>query len=345
MSETLIQIGGSAHGAASKIPRREPRPEWLRIRLATPASYHKVRTLVDSLGLHTVCQEARCPNIYECWGEHGTATFMILGDVCTRRCGFCAVTSGRPQVGVDPAEPEHVAEAVEVMGLRHAVITSVDRDDLRDGGAGHFAQVIRAVHRRNPSAAVEVLTPDFRGVPDALDVVLGAAPEVFSHNMETVPRMYRQARPGSRYDRSLALLAEAARRRDAGGAGSAGSASRYSGRVKTGIMVGLGETPEEVRSTIRDIHGAGVEILTIGQYLQPTPKHLPVDRWVHPDEFAGYKEHALSLGFAHCEAGPLVRSSYHAHEHVAAVSSGAGSATGMPQGMSPGMPPGIMATR
>ncbi|MES1240070.1 MAG: lipoyl synthase [Acidobacteriota bacterium] len=314
MSETLVQIGGRANGAdSSSIPsskRREPRPEWLRIRLATPASYHKVRTLVDSLSLHTVCQEARCPNIYECWGEHGTATFMILGDVCTRRCGFCAVTSGRPQAGVDPAEPGHVAEAVEVMGLRHAVITSVDRDDLRDGGAGHFAQVIRAIHRRNPETAVEVLTPDFRGVPDALDTVLAAAPEVFSHNMETVPRMYRQARPGSRYDRSLALLAEAARRRDAGAAGG------YSGRVKTGIMVGLGETPDEVRSTIRDIRSAGVEILTIGQYLQPTSKHLPVDRWVHPDEFAAYREHALALGFAHCEAGPLVRSSYHAHEHV-----------------------------
>jgi lipoic acid synthetase len=304
MSETLIQIGGRTPAT----PRREPRPDWLRIRLATPASYHKVRGLVDRLSLHTVCQEARCPNIYECWGEHGTATFMILGDVCTRRCGFCAVTSGRPQAGVDPGEPGHVAEAVEVMGLRHAVITSVDRDDLPDGGAGHFSQVIQAIHRRNPSTAVEVLTPDFRGVPDALDVVLGAAPEVFSHNMETVPRMYRQARPGSRYDRSLGLLAEAARRLGGG---------EYRGRVKTGIMVGLGETPDEVRSTIRDIRGAGVEILTLGQYLQPTPKHLPVDRWVHPDEFAGYREYALSLGFAHCEAGPLVRSSYHAHEHVA----------------------------
>ena len=299
MSETLVQIGSPG--------RREGRPEWLRIRLATPASYHKVRALVDSLNLHTVCQEARCPNIYECWGEHGTATFMILGDVCTRRCGFCAVTSGRPADGVDAGEPEHVAEAVETMGLRHAVITSVDRDDLHDGGARHFAQVIAAIHRRSPGCAVEVLTPDFRGVPDALDIVLAAAPEVFSHNMETVPRLYRRARPGSRYDRSLGLLAEAARRRDAG---------EYNGRVKTGIMVGIGETPDEVQATLRDIRGAGVEILTIGQYLQPTPKHLPVDRWVHPDEFAGYKKAALALGFAHCESGPLVRSSYHAHEHV-----------------------------
>jgi lipoic acid synthetase len=304
MSETLVQLGRSASAPA---PRREPRPEWLRIRLSTPASYHRVRDLMDRLSLHTVCQEARCPNIYECWGEHGTATFMILGDVCTRRCGFCAVTSGRPQAGFDPEEPAHVAEAVQAMGLRHAVITSVDRDDLPDGGAGHFARVIQAVHGRNPGTAVEVLTPDFRGVPDALDVVLGAEPEVFSHNVETVPRMYRRARPGSRYDRSLALLAEASRRRDEG---------EHAGRVKTGIMVGLGETPDEVRDTIQDIRGAGVEILTIGQYLQPTPRHLPVDRWVHPTEFAAYRELALSLGFAHCEAGPLVRSSYHAHEHV-----------------------------
>lgn len=304
MSETLVQIGRSGDAAPA---RREGRPEWLRIRLATPASYHRVRELVDRLNLHTVCQEARCPNIYECWGEHGTATFMILGDICTRRCGFCAVTSGRPQAGVDPQEPAHVAEAVAAMSLKHAVITSVDRDDLPDGGARHWARVIEAIHEKNPGTAVEVLTPDFRGVPDALDVVLDAAPEIFSHNMETVPRLYRQARPGSRYDRSLALLAEASRRRDEG---------EYEGRVKTGIMVGLGETPDEVYSTIGDIRSTGVEILTIGQYLQPSPKHLPVDRFVHPDEFAAYKAHAMSLGFAHCESGPLVRSSYHAHEHV-----------------------------
>jgi lipoic acid synthetase len=304
MSETLVQLGRSSTVSTG---RREGRPEWLRVRLATPASYHHVRNLVDRLNLHTVCQEARCPNIYECWGQHGTATFMILGDICTRRCGFCAVTSGRPQAGVDPQEPEHVAEAVSVMGLRHAVITSVDRDDLQDGGARHFAEVIEAIHRRNPETAIEVLTPDFRGVPDALDLVLGAEPEVFSHNMETVPRMYRKARPGSRYDRSLGLLAEAVRRRDAG---------EYAGRVKTGIMIGIGETAEEVYQTLRDIRGAGVEIMTIGQYLQPTPKHLPVDRWVHPDEFAAYRDYALALGFDHCESGPLVRSSYHAHEHV-----------------------------
>ena len=297
--EPLVQIGA---------PRREPRPEWLRIQLKTPRRYHEVRGLVERLNLNTVCEEARCPNIYECWGEHGTATFMILGDTSTRRCGFCAVTSGRPAAGVDAEEPAHVAEAIEVMGLRHAVITSVDRDDLSDGGARHFAEVIEAIHGATPDCAVEVLTPDFRGVPEALDIVLGARPEVFSHNMETVPRMYRQARPGSRYARSLELLAEAARRRDAG---------EYRGVIKTGIMLGLGETPEEVEATLRDIRGAGVQVMTLGQYMQPTRDHLPVDRWVHPNEFAGYRELALELGFDHCESGPLVRSSYHAHEHVA----------------------------
>ena len=313
MSETLVQIGGGPGTPAppsAEPPRREGRPEWLRIRLATPWEYHEVRRLVERLNLNTVCAEARCPNIYECWGQHGTATFMILGDTCTRRCGFCAVTSGRPPAGPDPDEPRHVAEAVATMGLRHAVITSVDRDDLPDGGARHWAAVIEAVHEANPGTAVEVLTPDFRGVDDALDVVLGARPEVFSHNVETVPRIYRKARPGSRYERTITLLAEASRRRDGG---------EYAGRVKTGIMVGIGETPEEVRATLRDVRGAGVEVVTLGQYLQPTRDHLPVDRWVHPDEFAEHKAFALALGFAHCESGPLVRSSYHAHEHVSAA--------------------------
>ena len=304
MGETLVKIGSASRGEP---PRRSPRPAWLRVRLATPAEYHKVRKLVAGLGLNTVCEEARCPNIYECWGRHGTATFMILGEVCTRRCGFCAVTSGRPPKGPDPLEPAHVAEAVAAMGLRHAVITSVDRDDLADGGARHWAAVIDAVHARVPECSVEVLTPDFRGVPEALDVVLAARPEIFSHNVETVPRLYRSARPGSRYDRTLALLAEAARRRAAGESAS---------RVKTGIMVGLGEREDEVRATLRDIRAAGVEVLTIGQYLQPTTQHLPVDRYVHPDGFAAYKTFAAELGFAHCESGPLVRSSYHAHEQV-----------------------------
>jgi lipoic acid synthetase len=311
VSDSLIKIGGARPAAEG---RRAGRPDWLRIRLATPPEFHEVKKLVDSLNLHTVCQEARCPNIYECWGTHGTATLMILGDTCTRRCGFCAVTSGRPKQGVDALEPLHVAQAVQAMRLRHAVITSVDRDDLPDGGARHWRQVIDAIHDGNPETAVEVLTPDFRGVPDALDVVLGGRPEVFSHNVETVPRMYRKARPGSRYERTLELLAEASRRRDAGEyRGLLGP-----GRTKTAIMLGIGETPDEVRGTLRDIRSAGVDVLAIGQYLQPTLKHLPVDRWVTPEEFAEHKALALDLGFAHCEAGPLVRSSYHAHEHVGA---------------------------
>jgi lipoyl synthase len=308
----LVQIGLGAPSTSELTPRAR-RPDWLRVRLATPEQFLKVRRLVERLDLHTVCQEARCPNIYECWGQHGTATFMILGDVCTRRCGFCAVTSGKPAPGVDAHEPAHVAEAVATMGLRHAVITSVDRDDLPDAGAEHFAQTIRAIRARSPETAVEVLTPDFRRVEQrALDVVLEAGPEVFSHNMETVPRLYRQARPGSSYARSLGLLREAARRRNAGDY----AVRDRPGRIKTGLMVGLGETDRELEQTITDIRGAGVEILTVGQYLQPTRDHLPVDRFVHPDEFARIRELALSLGFAHCEAGPLVRSSYHAHEHV-----------------------------
>jgi lipoic acid synthetase len=299
--DTLVQLAAPS----------QRRPPWLRIRLRTPERFHEVRRLVESQRLHTVCEEARCPNIYECWGEHGTATFMILGDVCTRRCGFCAVTTGKPAAGVDADEPRRVAEAVQVMGLRHTVITSVDRDDLADGGAHHFADVIAAVRDRNPQTAIEVLTPDFRGAADALDVVLEARPEVFSHNMETVPRLYRDARPGSEFDRSLTLLAGAAERRDHG---------EYGGRVKTGLMLGLGEDDDELRSTLARIRDAGVEILTLGQYLQPTREHLPVRRWVHPDEFAALRDFALGLGFAHCEAGPLVRSSYHAHEHVAAPS-------------------------
>jgi lipoic acid synthetase len=289
----------------------QPRPSWLRIRLRTPERFHEVRRLVESQRLNTVCQEARCPNIYECWGEHGTATFMILGSVCTRRCGFCAVTTGRPAAGADQDEPRRVAEAVSVMGLRHTVITSVDRDDLADGGARHFARVIAAVRALNPRTAVEVLTPDFRGALDALEVVLEARPEVFSHNMETVPRLYRAARPGSEFARSLALLRGACDRRDRGA---------YDGRVKTGLMLGLGEDDAELRSTLARIRNTGVEILTLGQYLQPTREHLPVQRWVHPDEFAALRAFALELGFAHCEAGPLVRSSYHAHEHVAGPS-------------------------
>jgi lipoic acid synthetase len=279
--------------------------------------------MMDGLRLTTVCEEARCPNIFECWSSR-TATFMILGDLCTRRCGFCAVTSGLPSRPPDPDEPRRVAEAVRALQLAHAVITSVDRDDLPDGGAGHFRRVVEVAHEMNPGCSVEVLTPDFKGVPDALSIVLGARPEVFSHNMETVPRLYRKARPGSHYEGSLALLKEAAQARDREDTFSSrvvgrdrpeASAVSYRFRVKTGLMAGLGETDEELRATFRDIRSAGVEVLTIGQYLQPTRDHLPVDRFVTPEEFARLRAYALSLGFVHVVAGPLVRSSYRAHEH------------------------------
>ena len=276
------------------------KPDWLRIRLRTGPGFQHVRRSMRELSLNTVCEEARCPNIYECWSDR-TATFMILGDVCTRRCGFCAVASGRPPAGADPAEPAHLAEAVERLGLKHVVITSVDRDDLPDGGAAHFAAVIRAVKERVAGCAVEILTPDFKGIDDPLTAILDAGPAIFSHNVETVPRLYRTARPGSSYRASLGLLAAAARR---------GAA-----RVKTGIMVGLGETREEIRRTMRDIRETGTEVMTLGQYLQPTVEHLPVERYVPPAEFDELRDEGLALGFDHVESGPLVRSSYHARDH------------------------------
>jgi lipoic acid synthetase len=261
--------------------------------------------MVSELRLNTVCTEARCPNIYECWNA-GTATFMILGDTCTRRCGFCSVRSGRPGPGVDPREPRNVAEAVARLRLRHAVITSVDRDDLGDGGAEHFRQVVVAIRERLPTCAVEVLTPDFKNKPGALDAVLAARPEVFAHNVETVPRLYRVARPGSRYRTSLELLARAARRRDSAGA---------TARVKSSLMLGLGERDDEVRDVLRDLAGAGVDVATLGQYLQPTREHLPVERFVSPAEFETLREAGIAAGLRHVEAGPLVRSSYHAERH------------------------------
>ena len=289
-------------------PAPGPKPPWIRIRLQTGPNYQEVRGLMRGLRLNTVCEEARCPNIYECWGDR-TATFMILGEICTRRCGFCAVASGRPG-GLDAREPEHLAEAVERLGLEHAVITSVDRDDLPDGGASHFAAVIAAVRGRTPGCAVEVLTPDFRGVPDAVATILPAGPAVFSHNVETVPRLYPAARPGSRFERSVGLLREAAEFR--------GGATRP--LLKTGLMVGLGETRDELLETFSVVRQVGVEILTVGQYLRPTMAHLPVERYWRPEEFAGLKESALALGFKHVEAGPLVRSSYHARRHTQAAS-------------------------
>jgi lipoic acid synthetase len=263
--------------------------------------------MVSELGLNTVCTEARCPNIYECWNA-GTATFMILGDVCTRRCGFCSVRSGLPAPGVNRSEPRHVAQAVSRLRLRHAVITSVDRDDLQDGGAAHFREVIHAIREYAPSCAVEVLTPDFKNKPGALEVVLEARPEVFAHNVETVPRLYRAARPGSRYEGSLALLAEAARWRRGGESAM---------RVKSSLMLGLGERDDEVLDVMRDLREAGVDVVTLGQYLQPTREHLPVRRFVRPGEFDALRERGLAMGFPHVEAGPLVRSSFHAERHRA----------------------------
>jgi len=276
------------------------------VRLRTGENWLRLRSMVTELGLNTVCIEARCPNVYECWNA-GTATFMILGDTCTRRCGFCSVHSGLPAAGVDPDEPRNVGEAVARLGLRHAVITSVDRDDLPDGGAEHFRQVIVAIRERVASCAVEVLTPDFKNKGDgALDTVLAARPEVFAHNVETVPRLYRTVRPGSRYRGSLELLARAARRRDEDGA---------TARVKSSLMLGLGERPGEVREVLEELRAAGVDVVTLGQYLQPTREHLPVERYVHPAEFEAWRSAGLALGFLHVEAGPLVRSSYHAERH------------------------------
>jgi len=281
------------------------RPDWLKIRLTTDETFRRVRSMVSELRLNTVCTEARCPNIYECWNA-GTATFMILGDICTRRCGFCSVTSGRPRPGVDPDEPRHVAEAVERLGLRHAVITSVDRDDLPDGGAFHFHQVVRAIKERVPDCATEILTPDFKNKDGALSTVLDSRPEIFSHNIETVPRLYRVVRPGSRYRGSLALLRAAADRRDR---------ERSTMRVKSSLMLGLGETDGEVFEVLADLRQAGVQVVAMGQYLQPTREHLPVDRFVPPEGFEAMRERGMKLGFLHIEAGPLVRSSYHAERH------------------------------
>jgi lipoic acid synthetase len=290
--------------------RREPRPEWLRITIRTDERFNALRSMVSELRLNTVCQEARCPNIYECWNA-GTATFMILGETCTRYCGFCNVNSGKPKPGVDRDEPAHVAEAVARLALRHAVITSVDRDDLEDGGARHFANVVTAIRSRVPTCAVEVLTPDFKKKPGALDVVLDAAPAVFAHNVETVPRLYKAARPGSSYDGSVRLLADAVARRDR---------EQAPLRVKTSIIVGMGEEDEEIIEVMRDLRRAGVDVVTLGQYLQPTARHLPVARWVHPDTFGVYRDEGLRMGFLHVESGPLVRSSYHAHEQADAYS-------------------------
>ncbi|MBM3778144.1 MAG: lipoyl synthase [Acidimicrobiia bacterium] len=280
---------------------RQPKPPWLRVRAPGSENYLRLKGLLGERKLHTVCEEARCPNIGECW-HHGTATFMILGDVCTRACSYCAVAHGKPGA-VDLDEPARVAGAIADMALRHAVITSVDRDDLPDGGASIFADTIRETRARTPGCRIEVLIPDFQGSEAALTTVLDAGPDVLNHNIETVPRLYRMARSGGRYPRSIELLDRSRRHAPAIA-------------TKTGIMVGLGEEPDEVLDVLRDLRAAGVSILTIGQYLQPTPKHAPIARYYHPDEFAGLKTAALDLGFVHVESGPLVRSSYHAHEQA-----------------------------
>lgn len=289
-----------------KLQREIPkRPDWLKVRLPAGPRYIELKSMMRDMELHTVCEEARCPNIGECWG-HGTATFMILGDVCTRACRYCAVTSGKP-LTLDLGEPKRVAEAVQKMGLRHAVVTSVDRDDVPDGGASLFAATIRKIHELNPDCAVEVLTPDFQGSRDSIQIVMDARPEIFNHNIETVERVFRRVRPGrSKYRVSLEVLAAA-------------KEMYPDGLTKSGLMVGLGEEHGEILQTMADLRSSDVDILTIGQYLQPTPKHVPIDRYYHPDEFARLKEEGLALGFSHVESGPLVRSSYHAHEQSEAL--------------------------
>ena len=288
---------------------REPKPEWLKVRAPGSPAYLKLKTLMRDLDLHTVCEEARCPNIGECW-THGTATFMILGDICTRACGYCAVGHGRPNV-VDAAEPARVADAVQKLNLAHVVVTSVDRDDVKDGGASIFAETVREIRKRTPEASIEVLIPDFQGNEAALYTVLDAGPDILNHNTETVPRLYRLARSGGRYSRTLELLDRS---------------RKYAPAIatKSGIMLGLGEEWDEVIRTLEDLRQAGCAILTLGQYLRPSAAHLPMARYYHPDEFARLKAAALTMGFIHVESGPLVRSSYHAHEQADAYKAAAG---------------------
>ena len=298
MKTDLPVLGAAAPPRAARLER----PEWLKVRLNTTGEYDAVRQMMRRLSLVTVCEEARCPNIHECWARERTATFMLMGDICTRHCGFCAVGKGRPGL-LDPAEPERVAEAADELGLSHAVVTSVNRDDLPDGGAAHFAATIRAIRKRRPDCTVEVLIPDFQGNAAALDAVLDEAPEILNHNMETVSRLYRRVRPDAGYTQSLELIARAARRRDR---------DRLALRTKSGLMVGLGETETEVLGLLADLRAAGCDIATIGQYLQPHERRLPIERYYTPEEFERLRREGEALGFARVESGPLVRSSYHA---------------------------------
>ena len=281
------------------------RPEWLKAKIPGGETYSRLKNLIDTQKLHTVCEEARCPNMGECWSA-GTATFMILGDICTRSCGFCAVKTGRPDYGLDWDEPRRVVDAVKLMGVRHAVITSVNRDERTDGGSPIFAETIRLIHKEIPGVTVEVLIPDFKGNEKALDIVLEAEPEILAHNLETVPRLYRLVRPQAKYEQSLEVLARSKQKQ---------------AKTKTGIMLGIGERMDEVVKVMHEIRGTDCDILTLGQYLQPTKEHLPIDRYVHPDEFRLLKEAGLEMGFNHVESGPLVRSSYHAERAVKEQSS------------------------
>jgi lipoic acid synthetase len=285
-------------------PVRQPKPDWLRAKAPVGDNFHNLKKLARGLGLHTVCESAQCPNIGECW-NHRTATFMLLGDICTRRCGFCAVPKGKPGP-IDWQEPARVAEAVATLGLRHAVVTSVNRDDDNLGGARVFAETIRQIRELTPGCRVEVLIPDFQGLDEPLQTVLDAQPDILNHNTETVPRLYRVVRSGARYERTLRLLE---------------NAKKFSPAMvtKSGVMVGLGETLTELIEVFRDLGSRGVDILTVGQYLRPSRDHLPIARFYTPDEFRTLKDAALEYGFRHVESGPLVRSSYHAHEHADAA--------------------------
>ncbi len=277
-------------------------PEWIRVRLPSEGTFFETRKVVKDLDLHTVCEEARCPNMSECW-SHRTATFMLLGDTCTRNCRFCSVKHGKPQPA-DPTEPGRVAAAVERLGLQHVVVTSVDRDDLADGGAEHFRRTAEAIRERLPTCAIEVLVPDFRPDSAAIDIVVDSPIDVLNHNVETVPRLYKRVRPGATYERSLSLLRRAKERRP-------------ELRTKTGLMLGLGEERDEIEATLRDIAAVGCDIVTLGQYLRPGLTQLPVERFLEPAEFEEIGAAARALGFRHVESGPLVRSSYHAWTHVA----------------------------
>jgi len=284
---------------------RQPKPDWLRIRLGDPTNQNHLLNLIQGLNLHTVCQEAKCPNIFECWSDR-TATFMLGGDICTRHCGFCAVGKGAPGA-LDPDEPRHVAEAVHHLNLAHTVITSVNRDDLADGGAAHWAETIRQVRTRNPECKIEVLIPDFNGDEEALKTVLDAEPDVLNHNTETIARLYRRVRPDADYRQSLALLRRAAERRDREQRGML---------TKSGIMVGLGEEFDEVVELMKDLRAVSCDIMTIGQYLQPHARRLPVERYVTPEEFDRWREIGMHMGFKHVQSSPLTRSSYHARQQA-----------------------------